>query len=435
MTTKRWVALMMALALCLLSGCSTLGSDIITQLRPPKTMGEYGEAEEALSAYISEMLAGDGYTLKYPRSGDYRAAFIMEDLDSDGLNEALVFYDVDTDTAHINLLHQSGGEWRSVNDLTVHSADIHSVTFGDMDGDGVRELFVCWDMFSNRTYQVSVYTLNGNRIAERMSAACSSLVVEDLTRDGRDDCLLLNADAQMLSASLWTLSGNAMTEVGRCTVDGYVQNLRTVQTVTFREDYRAVFVDCEKSENLLVTQLLYWDNGALVAPFYSTANVGNVLTARPAHFPAGDVDEDGVWEWPTCVPLEGHSTESGNEATGWLTTFWNWDMTRREPVENFSCIYNDTDRYYLLADEEFAARFTTRYDKEERILWLIAIDTEETVFAIRTVPKKSVVSETTEDYSFTTLTKNDFATYEVWYDEENAYAINEEMLQYMVTAF
>jgi len=436
MTGKRWLALCMAVVLCLFSGCSTFSGGIVTQLRPPKAMGEYGEAEEALSAYISETLNTEGYTLKYPRTGEYRAAFIMEDLDSDGLTEALVFYNVDADTAHINLLRQSGGEWRSVNDLAVQSADIYSVTFGDMDGDGVRELFVCWDLFSNRTYQVSVYTLNSNRIAERFSSVCSSLTVEDLTGDGRDDCLLLHADAKNLTASLCTLSGNAVTEVGRCTLDGYVQNLKTVQTVEMEGDRRAVFVDCEKNNDMLVTQLLYWDDGALVAPFYSAASFGNVLTARPSYFPAGDVDEDGTWEWPTSRPLEGHNDEAGpRTATCWLTTFWNWDMTRREPVEKFSCVYNDTDRYYLLTDEEFAARFTTQYEKDRRVLWLYALDGGEAVFAVRTVPKKGTEPAVPQGRTFETLVENEFATYQVWYDRENAYAVNEEMLQYMLTVF
>ena len=436
MASKRWIALCMACVLCLLSGCSSIGGDIITQLRPPKAMGEYGEAEEALSAYIAQTLEEDGYTLKYPRSGEYRAAFIMEDLDGDGLTEALVFYNVDADNAHINLLRQSGGEWRSVNDLTVHSADIQSVTFGDLDGDGVRELFVCWDMFSNRTYQVSIYTLNSNRVTERFSSACSALAVKDITGDRRDDCLLLHADAQNLTASLWTLSGTDVIELGRCTLDGYVQNLKTVQTVTMDGDRRAVFIDCEKSNDMLVTQLMYWDGGALIAPFYSAASFGNVFTARPAFFPAGDVDEDGAWEWPTCVPLEGYNSEGmAHTSTDWITTFWNWDMTRREPTEKFSCVYNDTDRYYLLTDEEFATRFTTQYDKEGRTLWLYALDEGDAVFAVHVVPKKGKAPTAPQDYVFETLLENEFATYQVWYEEENAYAINEEMLQYMLTVF
>lgn len=436
MQGKRWAALLLSLMLCMLTGCSSLGSDIITQLRPPKAVGEHGAAEEALSAYITQTLEADSYTLKYPRSGEYRAAFIMEDLDGDGFAEALVFYDVGADTSHINLLRQSGGEWRSVNDLAVFSADIHSVTFGDMDGDGVRELFVCWDMFSNRSYQISVYTLNGNHIAERFTSTCASLTVTDLTGDGRDDCLLLNADAQALTASLWTLSGNAMTQVGLCTVDGYVQSLKTVQTVDFEGDCRAVFVDCEKSGDVLVTQLLYWDDGVLVAPFYSAADVGNVLTARPSYFTAGDKDEDGMWEWPTCVPLQGHTAENGGHtATSWLTTFWSWDMARREPVKKFSCVYNDTDRYYLLAEDGFDARFTTRYEQESRTLWICTAESGEAVFAVRTVPKAKAPAETEDAYTFVMLLKNEFATYEVWYDEENAYAINEETLRYMLTAF
>ena len=91
MKYKCIVAVLLAVVLCMFSGCTSLGTDIALQLRPPKAMGEQGAAEEALSAYVSANMKREDYTLKYPRGGAYRSAFLMEDLDGDGVNEAIAF--------------------------------------------------------------------------------------------------------------------------------------------------------------------------------------------------------------------------------------------------------------------------------------------------------------------------------------------------------
>lgn len=440
MRYKGLLAALLAVALCMLSGCASLGTDIALQLRPPKAMGEQGAAEEALGAYIAETLKRDDYTLKYPRSGEYRAAFLMEDIDGDNTREAIAFYDAESDRSHIHLLRQNDGVWHSVYDLSVLSADIHCVTFGDMDGDGVRELVVCWDMFSDRTYQLAVYSLNGDRIAERFTATSSSVTITDLTADGRDDCLLWHTDAQTLTASLWSMTAGAIVEVGRVTVDSYVQRLGTPQITTFKDGGKGVFMDTEKSGDILVTQLLYWESGRLVAPFYSEADGANLQTARPADVPAADVDEDGQWEWPQSRPLIGH-TDAGDTHTSTcrLTEFWSWDKTLGEAVKKFSCIYNSNDRYHLLVDENFAERFTTMYSASDRTLWVRALkngeNSGETVFAVRCVAKGAEPPVDDANYTFSELVKSDTATYYVWYAKDNANAFNEEMLRYMLTVF
>ncbi|MBE6768853.1 MAG: hypothetical protein E7549_08110 [Ruminococcaceae bacterium] len=440
MKYKHLLVTLLAVALCVLSGCTSLGTDIALQLRPPKAMGEQGAAEEALGVYIAEHIKREDYTLKYPRSGAYRSAFLMEDIDGDGKSEAIAFYDAENTQSHINLLRQTDGEWHSVFDLAVLLADIHCITFGDMDGDGVRELVVCWDMFSDRTYQVAVYGLNGDRITERFTATSSSVTVTDLTGDGRDDCLLWHADTQFLTASLWSMSAGAVVEVGRVTVDSYVQRLGTPQVTIFEDGSKGVVLDAEKSGDVLVTQLLYWDGDRLVAPFYSEADGANLKTVRPADIPSADVDEDGRWEWPQCTPLVGHG--DGGEvhtSTCRLTEFWGFDKMRGEAVKKFSCIYNSADRYYLLTEDTFAEQFTTMYSAADRTLWVRTVEEGEssgkTVFAVRYVPKGDTPPAASENYVFADLVKNGTATYQVWYDTDNDYAINDETLRYMLTVF
>ena len=54
------------------SGCD--GADIGTDnlIRPPKTVGDEAEIEQLIAD-----TAGSGYTLKYPKSGNYRRAIVI----------------------------------------------------------------------------------------------------------------------------------------------------------------------------------------------------------------------------------------------------------------------------------------------------------------------------------------------------------------------
>ena len=69
------------------AGCS-LGTSIDTLMAPPKLSVEQEQIYNALTD-----AAGTSISLKYPKSGKYLSAFIVEDIDGDGGNEAVVFYE------------------------------------------------------------------------------------------------------------------------------------------------------------------------------------------------------------------------------------------------------------------------------------------------------------------------------------------------------
>ncbi|MBO5797649.1 MAG: VCBS repeat-containing protein, partial [Clostridia bacterium] len=352
---KAKILLLVAVMLFTLTGCAAFGGDVETQLRPPKAVGEQGRIEEALRDYIASTLTQENCVMKYPESGDYRSAFVVQDLDSDGSDEALAFYRLgaENSTTHINLLRKEGNKWHSVYDYESTASDIESVCFGDMDGDGMQELFVCWDMYSSRTYQLSLYMLGGGRVTERFTGTCAQVTVGDLTGDGRDDCLSFNMDADGLSATLWEMRDGVMEQRGHTVVDAVVQKLENVTVRPLSETENGVFLDYAKSVELMQTALIRWDGTRLLTPLYPNETDKGTQTLRPATVPSGDVDGDGVWEWPTCERLVGYENEEGNvlDSTQYKTTFWSWDATLGRPVEKLSCIYNEQDRYYLMMDE------------------------------------------------------------------------------------
>ena len=108
---KRFGISAIAVASVMLTGC-TLDGSAENLLSPPVL---YEEQEEIYSALKES--TGENITLRYPRSGALRSAFIIDDIDGSGEDEAIVFYSVH-EQVRMNILDRDGdGKWQSVCDL------------------------------------------------------------------------------------------------------------------------------------------------------------------------------------------------------------------------------------------------------------------------------------------------------------------------------
>ena len=73
-------------AAVMLSGCS--GATVENLLTAPKLTQEQNEIYQAL---INS--SGSSIKLKYPRGGEFRSAFVLQNIDDEPGEEALVFYE------------------------------------------------------------------------------------------------------------------------------------------------------------------------------------------------------------------------------------------------------------------------------------------------------------------------------------------------------
>ncbi len=110
MKLKNLAAVILAASTALLCGCNIADLSFEESLRPPRTMGDEAEIEKLISK-----TAGSNYTLKYPKSGSYRSAIIMNDLNGDGVDEAIAFFKGKDETAgvHMLLMYDQDGEWKT----------------------------------------------------------------------------------------------------------------------------------------------------------------------------------------------------------------------------------------------------------------------------------------------------------------------------------
>ena len=141
------------LAALLLCGCSSQFLNGDRQLmRPPYPAGDERNIQEALTKSLGS------FTMKYPKSGNYRSAIIRTDLTGDGKDDALVFYRQDeSKPISLAVLSQNGDDWELLSKKEGEGGEIDRILFGDVNCDGVNEVIVGWTIYSSGLNIISAY--------------------------------------------------------------------------------------------------------------------------------------------------------------------------------------------------------------------------------------------------------------------------------------
>ena len=180
----------------LLTGCA-FGSSIDNLMTPPKLSVEQEQIYSALTD-----ATGPSISLKYPKSGKYLSAFIVEDIDNDGGNEAIVFYErtgltMEENTLRMNVLDQDEGKWRSVSDDPVEGAEIEKVMISQLGSNNRVNIIIGSSLINRSEKNVTIYNYvpEEGRLSPNFSSSCSFIDVTDLDRDGQNEFLLLAGSA------------------------------------------------------------------------------------------------------------------------------------------------------------------------------------------------------------------------------------------------
>ena len=475
---KRWIAgITLVLLLGSLTGCSSFGIDPEQQLRPPLVPGEQNEIQQALRDYISINAPQENYVLKYPKNGAYRSAFIIEDFDGDGQKEALAFYRIGTagvpgDSIHINLLQQIDKKWKSVSDIEGASTDIDSVVLSDLDGDGLRELFIGWNMYDGTKRTLTLYAMNDFTLSEKLKKNYAGLLVGAITSDEHEDFIIFGPgrDGGTVASLCMYKDGVAYADVQVVPLPDVVQRFVSIQVVDIAPSVKGIYVDGVRESDMMATDLLLYtretvdeeqrtsvENTALPAgrlslqPFVSGSKSN--LSLRSPHILSVDMDGDGSMEWPGCKLLrdmDETATAANREGTTrWWTTFYNWDYANKQITPQFSCLYNMADGYYLTVEADWENKLTTEYDKVQKQLDVYKVGLtgrkEGVLLSVRVEPLQTVTetanggsapaaasgkSDKEDRREFKTIAETSLVRYKIWYEEEEEFKLNAEDVSY-----
>lgn len=305
-----------AAALLLMLSCGCSGASVEELLSPPKLDGEQTEIYNALKTYTN----GD-IILKYPRSGQYRSAFVIKNLDNEYSDEAIVFYEMpnisDGSSLRMNFLDRQNGKWVSVYDFAASGSEVESVSFRDL-GDGAVTILVNYLVKSSSDRSTSIITYKGGRPQELLTIRNVFTEMLDADGDGNDEVFSVstNRNTGNSLASIYGWVDNVFTVKGTSVLNSGFAAIRNVSCglCCGEEDTRAVFVDYASSDGSFGTDAVVYGRGYFFpSPAIDPISILRISNSYTPYLSCCDADGDGCIEIPVSEPFAAYADSPVSE--------------------------------------------------------------------------------------------------------------------------
>lgn len=387
------VALLLVAVTFLLGGCSRFGIEISDLITPPDPTGELYEIRQALYSY-----AGEDITLRYPKNGDWRSAFIVEDIDADGVEDALAFYSTlsneNTTIMHINLITKLEGKWVSVSDDEIESSSIESVEFATLDDDKTPEIIVCWKIAANLTDKLTVYSFSNGGLTQLINADSTYYTVCNLNEGAEKEIVVISKDgiAKKAAATVYRINKHGVVNLGECPLDAETTEYYSATVAPLSDGRPALYIDAAKSTLGTVTEVIYLaDDGMPQNLFVAEDEKINLATLRVSNARSYDIDNDSFLEIPLLKQLP--SIRGSVQSDIVYLTEW-YECSIETGLEYDSAYYmNYSDGYSFKIEDGWKGKITIARSENltERIFYEysedMALATHE-LFRIKTLPKQ-----------------------------------------------
>ncbi|MBR3988517.1 MAG: hypothetical protein IKK10_04360 [Clostridia bacterium] len=409
---KKLLSLVLASAMGIsMAGCSSVGLSVDNLMHPPKAVGDKAEIQSLIDS-----VAGEGYTLKYPQSGNYRSAITMKDIDSDSIEEAIAFYLPVGDIAKVHMLVMDSidSKWQPVGDFKSQSTSVDSLNFCDLDGNGILEIATSWKTYDASVNQLSLYLYEDNSVREVSSEySTSSVLSGDFTDADGEELLLLSlfSTDKEANATLLDINENKsdLEVLGTAPLNPDVVSYAQLTVGNIFENQVGAVIDGCTQSGEYNTQILYFNSYFDSLERISfTENVPYNQALRSYPVMSEDINDDGIIEVPAAFRLSIENDRTDVDAAADL--YW----CQQTPSGTVLLISHKAASfaYGFTFDvpEKWESQFTalTSYQNNEVTFYKWNKDkTEDTLLVIKIFDK-----ETDEDTAgYTTLAETDNRIY------------------------
>lgn len=360
-TLLRRIPALAALAAVLMSctGCSRLQTSMEDLMSPPVLTQEQAEIRSALSR-----VSGDSeIKYKYPQNGDYRSSFIFYDIDSDQVEEALVFYQSPSkgDSTWINILDRQDGQWISVCETPAPdtTASIDFVSFEQLTDSQTVSLVVGWeDARSGKT--VIAYNYDNGRLLPIFERDYTELSITDLDGNGSTDLVLFTQQAQSTLVFLACKTENGFETVDSIQLARSIVSFDNILSGRTAAGTTALFLDSTidlYESPFQITDVLSAKRGENGTPVLVNLLDNEEVTLsqgtmRPAqNLFCRDIDGNGTVEIPTVATLPGY--EGIFDESAIFLTSYNQLSPTSQLIPCQSGVVNPQHRYLLTFPERW----------------------------------------------------------------------------------
>ena len=315
---KRALALLAAL---LLSACS-FNLDAGTLLEPPRLTQQQSAVYDALEAAIGT----DSFKLKYPRSGSNLAACTLHDLDGDGVEEAIAFYELTGGAAAstwLAVLVQQEGGWRCVRQIPGDEDEIDRLEFVSILGEK-NSILVGWTSSAAAKSTCMFYFYENGQVEKyKTNFSYNDLMIADVDDDGHEEVVLCTRGKNGGTMALLHESGGRIVRTSTMDFDAGIDGFEQLTAGELASGLRAVFADVRLSDGtdqMIVAVIAKNETRTVLQPLEESELGLYAGTVRPAgQAVCADMNGDGLIDLPICAPLAGYSAQ--DEDVVWLTTY------------------------------------------------------------------------------------------------------------------
>lgn len=372
---KKLFVLMSALCL-LLCGCNVTGMNDNELLRPPRTTGDEAEIENLIS-----LAAPNGYTLKYPKSGNHRSAIVMNDLDGDETKEAIAFFrEKDNLTGvHMLVMYKSKDEWHVSSDFETETADVDSVEFADLDGGDNMEILVGYATYTPNINFLSCYRYsNGNtQTIQTGSPNYSAFYCGSLDNSGKSKVITLSlfTPENEAKATLLEYDDKEKNVYAKSSVsmDSGIVKYRNVTFSDLNEKIKGIVVDGATATDDVNTQVIYFNkmHNSLRNPL-NTVKPQNP-TFRHSAVISADTDNDMYVEIPTVEALP-NIKETPTDAPADLVTWNSFDYNTEHLNPKRTVVANYHYNFTMTLNEDWkTGSYTALNNKDGDVMTFYSI--------------------------------------------------------------
>ncbi|MBQ4369805.1 MAG: VCBS repeat-containing protein [Oscillospiraceae bacterium] len=349
---KIFAAALAFIVLCMFSGCLSSGVQELYSLPEPS------EGYLALQKKINSVLSS-GAEYSSPVSGENRQPVQLNDIDGDGVNEAIAFFKIPGEKSlKIYIFRAAEGVYEEAALIEGDGTSIESVSYADLNGDGSKEIIVGWKM-SGGMQMLGVYSLRDYEVTSELLTGYTNYIASDLDGDGVRDLTVVRYDRSAMtgSAEAYFLRGSTGMESSSARLSPTLESIDRIRTTKLTDGRAAIFVEGLCGSGSILTDVLTFKDAALQNISADTETGVSRDTVRAYSVYSGDIDSNGCLDIPEVQTLPAPESAAAYRIINW----YNYSSAGKR-VRAVSTYHNYSDGWYLVLPDEWTSVMTLSRD-------------------------------------------------------------------------
>jgi len=343
-----------AMAATMFSGCLRIVADDLYRL--PQISEEHQRLQEQIDQILFE-----GAEYSAPRSGQHRQSIQLRDLDGDGSEEVIAFFSIPSDSAlKIYIFRMSEGDYLLAEIIEGVGTAFDSIRYVDMDGDGVVELVVGWQM-GDALRHMSIYSIKDFHAVLLAGAEYFMLTEHDLDGDNNVEIVTVRIPSQEVGAvaEVFTLMSDGEIVQAEARLSNGIETIARVLAGKLNDGIPAVFIESEGKfvNGDLITDICVFQNGSFNNISVTGPSGISEETVRETvrmRILSTDINNDGIIKVPMPRLLQAQS-ETAYYAIDWYS--FNSTGIGRLALTTY---HNNTDEWFLVLPYDWRGKVSVR---------------------------------------------------------------------------